>query len=404
MKIKPARIADSPSREAPFDEPHDLLLLDELLTDQERSIRDRVRAVCEESILPIINGYWERGEFPTQVVPALADLGLAGGVVAGHGCPGITTVAQGLVAAELARADGGIRDFFSVQDMSILTIDTLGSEEQKHRWLPALAAMERIGAFAMTEPGHGSDASSMETHARRDADGYVLNGEKRWITNGSIAKTVVVWAHDDEGKVGGFVVEPPVEGFTAMPMTGKTACRAADQAEISLTNVRIPLQNRLAFSRSFRDTTRVLVRSRQNVAWEAFGHALGAYQAALAHVLAREQFGRPLAAAQLVQDTLTRMVVDVTTTGLMCWRVARLDQAGRATAAMASAVKLHAAGAARRVILDARDLLGGDGLLLANHVARHHIDIEAVYTYEGTHNVNSLIVGRALTGLSAFSS
>jgi glutaryl-CoA dehydrogenase len=381
----------------------DLLLLDELLTEEELRIRSRVREFCDRAVVPIINDYWERGEFPLHLVSEMAELRLAGGVVKGYGCPGISSVAQGLVAAEMARADGSMRDFFSVQDLAILTIDMLGSDEQRQHWIPPLATMERIGAFAMTEPRHGSDASSLETRATEDGKDYVLNGRKRWITNGTIAETLVVWARDEAGEVGGFVVEPPVSGWEAVRMTGKTACRAADHAEIRLSDVRIPRENRLERSRSFADTSRVLLRSRQGVAWEALGHALGAYEAALAHVLGREQFGRPLAASQLVQDRLASMLIDVTTTSLMCWRVARLDQDGRATAAMASAVKLHAASAARRVVLAARDLIGGNGLLLANHVARHHADVEATYTYEGTHTINALILGRAVTGFSAFS-
>jgi glutaryl-CoA dehydrogenase len=380
----------------------DLLLLDELLSDEEREVRRRVRALGERQILPIINEYWERGEFPYRLVQPIGDLRVAGGTISGHGCPGISAVAQGLVAAEMARADGSIRDFFSVQELAMLAIDMLGSEEQKDRWLPGLARMERIGAFAMTEPRHGSDAATLETTARLDDRHYVLNGSKRWITNGSIADILVVWARDDDGKVGGFVVEPPIEGWQATRMMGKTGCRAADHAEIEMRDVRIPIDHRLEQGRSFADTTRVLLHSRQGVAWEALGHAMAAYEIAVAHVLQREQFGRPLAAAQLVQNRLAEMLVDVTTSSLMCWRVARLDQDGKATAPMASAVKLHAAASARRVVLSARDLLGGDGLLLSNHLARHHLDIEATYTYEGTHWVNALILGRAITGHSAF--
>jgi glutaryl-CoA dehydrogenase len=381
----------------------DLLLLDELFTEDERLIRRRVRDFGDRSVAPIINEHWERAEFPSELVRGIADLRIAGGAVAGYGCPGMSTVAQGLVSAEMARADGSIRDFFSVQNLAISAIHVLGSEDQKQRWLPQLASMERIGAFAMTEPNHGSDASSLETRARLDGDHYVLDGHKRWITNGSIATRLVIWARDDDGNVGGFIVEPPVDGFVATPMKGKTAARAADHAEILLTNVRIPRDHRLHQSRSFADTTRVLVRTRQEVAWEAFGHAMAAYEAALTHTLHREQFGRPLAASQLVQQRLARMLVDLTTIGLMCWRVARLDQEGRVTAPMASAAKLHAAAAARRIVLEARDLLGGDGLLLTNHVIRHLLDLEATYTYEGTDSINALILGRAITGMSAFS-
>jgi len=380
----------------------DLLLVDELLTEEERAIRDRVRAFCDVSVLPIINDYWERGQFPFQLVEGLAALQVVGGPATGYGCPGISPVASGLVAAELARADGGVRDFFAVQELAILTFDILGGDDQKRRWLPSLARLERIGAFAMTEPAHGSDASSLQTRARKDSKHYVLDGCKRWITNGSIADLLLVWARDDHGAVGGFILEPPVDGFEATPMEGKAACRTADHAELRLTGVKVPLDNRLERARSFADTSRVLVRSRQGVAWEALGHAMAAYDAAIAHTLGRQQFGRPLAASQLVQARLAAMLVDLTTTALLCWRVGRLDQERRVTAPMASGVKLHAAAAARRIVLEARDILGGDGLLLDRHVARHLLDIEAASTYEGTHGINALIVGRAITGLSAF--
>jgi glutaryl-CoA dehydrogenase len=380
----------------------DLLLVDELLTEEERAIRDRVRGFCDAAVLPIINDYWERGQFPVQLVERLAALQVVGGPVTGNGCPGISPVASGLVATELARADGGIRDFFAVQELAILTIDMLGDDDQKRRWLPSLARMERIGAFAMTEPTHGSDASSLQTRARKNSSHYILDGGKRWITNGSIADLLVLWARDEDGAVGGFILEPPLDGLDATPMDGKAACRTADHAELRLTGVKVPLDHRLEHARSFADTSRVLVRSRQGVAWEALGHAMAAYDAAVAHTLDRQQFGRPLAASQLIQARLAAMLVDLTTMALLCWRVGRLDQERRATAAMASAVKLHAAAVARRIVLEARDLLGGDGLLLDRHLARHLLDMEAVSTYEGTHSINALIVGRAITGLSAF--
>lgn len=380
----------------------DLFLLEEMLTDDERDVRDRVRAFGDDEVLPVINDYWERGDFPWDLAKGIAGLGVVGGTVEGNGCPGLSSVAAGLVAAELARADGSVRDFAFVQDLSIMTIDMLGSEEQRQRWLPQLARVEKVGAFALTEAARGSDASNILTKARKDGDGYVLEGSKHWITNGSIADIIVVWARDDDGAIGGFVVEPPLEGFERSRITGKTSCRAADHGDMTIEQVRVPADNRLANCSSFRDTSRVLTRSRQGIAWESLGHALACYEIALEHAKQREQFGRPLAGFQLVQDKLVRMLVGIETVQWLCWRLACLDQRREVTQAMASAVKLHAASTARRIVLDARDILGGDGMLLSRHIARHHVDVEASFTYEGTDTVNSLVVGRHITGHAAF--
>jgi glutaryl-CoA dehydrogenase len=313
-------------------------------------------------------------------------------------------VATGLVGMELGRADGSICTFFGVHSgLAMTSIALLGSEEQKRRWLPAMARMEKLGAFGLTEPDHGSDAVALETRARRDGDHWVLDGAKRWIGNASFADLVVVWARDDDGKVGGFVVEKGTPGYAASVMTGKTAKRAVWQAEITLDGVRVPAGNRLAQSRGFGDTARVLTATRSGVAWEAAGHALAAYEAALTYVREREQFGSPLASFQLVQYRLAKMLAEVTTMQLLCLRLAQLTEAGQMTAGMASLAKMHNAAKARQVVADARDVLGGNGILLENHVARHHADMEAVYTYEGTDAIQSLIVGREITGESAFS-
>lgn len=285
----------------------------------------------------------------------------------------------------------------------MIAIATLGTEEQRQRWLPGLAALDSIGAFAMTEPEHGSDASTLETRATRDRDGWRLEGRKRWITNGTIADVVIVWARDNDGQVGGYVVEPPLAGFEATKMTGKTSCRAADHGDLRLDGVHVPEDNRLPGARSFRDLSRLIGRSRQGVAWEALGHATAAFEAALRHVMKREQFGGPLARYQLVQEKLVDMATMVASVQLMCWRVARLDEEGNATGAMASTVKRHAAESARHVVALARELLGGDGVLLSHGVTRHQLDVEGTYTYEGTHDMHTLIIGRDLTGHSAFS-
>jgi glutaryl-CoA dehydrogenase len=266
-----------------------------------------------------------------------------------------------------------------------------------------MANLELVGAFGLTEPQHGSDAVRLESQARRDGDEWVLTGAKKWIGNGSIADLVLIWARDEDGNVGGYVVEKDSPGFTSTVMTGKTALRAVWQAELSLDGVRVPAENKLAGCHSFKDVSRVLDRTRYTVAWRALGVAMAAYELALEHSLRREQFGSPIAGFQLVQDKLARMLAEITGMQLMCWRLSKLAQEGRMTAAMASLAKMNHAKKARAIVADARDVFGGDGILLEHQIARHHADIEAIYTFEGTDHVQALIVGREVTGLSAIS-
>lgn len=382
----------------------DFYAVEDLLTPEEVEIRDRVRAFGEREVLPRINEYWERAEFPFELVPELARLGVVGGTIEGYGCPGMSNVAAGIVAAELARADGSIGTFNGVHSfLAMQSIALLGDEEQRERWLPAMARLEKIGAFGLTEPAHGSDAVALETSARRDGDSYVLDGRKKWIGNGSIADHVIIWARGEDGAVGGYVVDKGTPGYEATVMTGKTALRAVWQAEITLTGVRVPAENKLANCRSFKDVSMVLDRTRYTVAWRALGLATAAYELALAHALQREQFGAPIAGYQLVQDKFARMLAEITAMQLMCWRLSKLADEGRMTAAMASLAKMNHAAKARAIVADARDILGGDGILLDHHVARHFADMEAVFTFEGTDSVQALIVGREITGLSAIS-
>ena len=302
----------------------DFYLLDERLTDEERAIRDRLRAFCDREVTPVINDYWERAEFPFALVPKIAELGLAGGVIEGYGCPGMSATAAGLVSMEWARADGSIGTFFGVHsNLAMQTIHLLGSEEQRERWLPAMAALEAIGAFGLTEPDHGSDAVALETSARRDGDEYVLDGAKKWIGNASFADVTIIWARDEDGHVGGYLVEKGTPGFHTEVITGKTSLRAVWQAEIELDGVRVPAENRLPGCRSFRDVARVLTLTRYTVAWRALGVALAAYEAALAYAKEREQFGRPIASFQLVQDKLSRMLAEITAMQLLCLRLSR---------------------------------------------------------------------------------
>ena len=382
----------------------DFYLMDELLTEEERRIRDKVRAFCDTEVIPIINDYWERAEFPFELIPKIAALGIAGGSIQGYGCPGLSVVASGLIALELARGDASICTFFGVHSgLAMNSIAMLGSEEQKQRWLPAMARMEKIGAFGLTEPMHGSDAVALETRARLVGNEYVINGAKRWIGNASFADVVIIWARDDEGNVGGFLVEKGTPGFEPTVMTGKVAKRAVWQTDITLTDVHVPVESRLALSRSFKDTGRVLTATRSAVAWEAVGHAVAAYEIALNYTRERIQFGKPLSSFQIIQNKLATMLANVTTMQLLCLRLSQLQDEGKMTDAMASLAKMNNARLAREVVAEAREMLGGNGILLEYHIARHHADIEAVFTYEGTDTIQSLIVGRDITGIQAFS-
>lgn len=381
----------------------DLYLTDELLGDEDRAIRDRVRRFCDTKVRPVINGCWERAEFPFALLPELAALGVCGGTHTGYGLPGLTPLQSGLVSMELARGDGSVSTFHGVHSgLAMNAIALLGSEEQKERWLGPMARIELVGAFALTEPDHGSDAVALETRVRRLGDGYVLDGAKRWIGNAVFADLVVVWARDARGDVGAYVVEKGTPGFEATLITGKIGKRASWQADIELHDVRVPAENRLPGATSFDDAARVLTGARPNIAWGALGHALAAYERAVAYVHEREQFGTPIAGFQITQFHLAKMLADLTCMRLLCLRLAELVGAGALTPAIASLAKMHNAERAKAVVGEARDLLGGNGILLENEVGRHLGDVEVVSTVEGTDIVHALIVGREITGLSAF--
>ena len=390
-------------------EDHDIYRLDARLTAEEVAIRDKVRAFVDEEVRPVINDYWERAEFPFELVPKLAKLGVAGTVIQGHGCPGLSRMAGAQVSLELSRGDGSINTFFGVHSgLAMGSINAMGSEEQKQRWLPAMARFERIGAFALTEPNHGSDSVALETTARREGDTWVLDGAKRWIGNASYAHVVVVYARDaEDGQVKAFVLErePDEEfpaGFRPTVITGKIGKRAILQPDIVIEGLRIPEANRLQHCDSFKDVNKVLNATRGGVAWEALGHAVAAYEIAVRYAGERQQFGRTIGSYQLVQNNLANMLAETTAIKLICFRLIELQDEGALTGPMASLAKLTAAKKARWVVSTARDILGGNGLLLENEVARHLTDMEVVYTYEGTDSMQSLIVGRAITGVSAF--
>jgi glutaryl-CoA dehydrogenase len=388
----------------------DYYLMDELLTDEARAVRDRVRAFVEHDVLPIINGYWDRADFPFELVPKIAQLGIIGTTIEGYGCPGLSRLAAGMVTREMSRGDGSVNTFIGVQSgLAMGSIALLGSEEQKQRWLPGMAALDKIGAFALTEPNHGSDSVRLETTVRQDGGHWVLNGAKRWIGNASIADVIVVWARDiSDGRVKAVVVEKNPDGsypdgYSAELITGKIGKRAVWQPDVVLRDVRVPLENKLVEAESFRAATRVLTATRGGAAWESLGHAIAAYEMALAYAQERVQFGRSIASFQLVQHKLAGMLAEITSMQLYCFRMAELQEQGKWTGPMASLAKMNHAQKARQVCLDARDILGGNGLLLDYHVARHLTDMEVVHTYEGTDSIQALIVGRDITGIPAFS-
>ncbi len=385
----------------------DYLLVREQFSDPEWASFIATRRFVDEEVLPAINDYWERAELPWPLIKRMGELGVVGEDIEGYGCPGMSPLAVGLVHMELHRGDGSLGTFLGVQSgLAMKSIAMLGSAEQKERWLPAMARLEKIGAFALTEPTHGSDSVALETTARRsdDGEGWVIDGAKRWIGNATIADVIVVWARDSaDEQVKGFLVTPDTPGFAASVIEGKGASRAIWQADIRLDAVHVTEADRLPHARSFKDAGRVLVTTRATIAWAALGHAVAAYDIALRYAKQREQFGKPLAAFQIVQDRLVRMLADVTAMQLYCMQLARLAADGRITDTIAGLAKLHNTRKAREVIAQARDLLGGNGILLENHVIRHMTDIEVLHTYEGTETMQTLIVGRDITGLAAFS-
>lgn len=375
------------------------------LTREEREYWDRTRRFVDNEVLPVIGECWERAEFPRDLVRRLGELGLVGDGIAGYGCPEMSPIATGLVHMELNRGDGSIGTFVGVQaGLAMQSIAMLGSAEQKERWLPQMATVDALGAFALTEPNHGSDSVSLETTARRDGDTWVLDGEKKWIGNGTLADVVVVWARDvADGQVKGFLVEPARSpGYVARRIDGKVSLRSVWQAHITLTGVEVSESNRLPGANSFRDTARILAGTRNAVAWGALGHATAAYDIALSYCEEREQFGKPLVSFQLVQDKLVKMLAEVCSMQLYCLRLGRLIEEGRLTDTVSAIAKMNNTRKARQVVAEARDLLGGNGILLDFHVMRHMADMEALHTYEGTESIQTLIVGRDITGVGAF--
>lgn len=381
----------------------DFYHLNDWLTAEELAIQERVRAFIAQSVIPVAAQSWDQARFPFELLPGLAELGIVGCHITGYGCPGFSPLLTGLIAAELAYGDGSLHTFWGTHSgLAMSAIASFGSEEQKEYWLSAMASLEKIGAFALTEPQHGSDSIMLETQARRSGDEWILNGHKKWIGNASFADVTIVWARDQEQRVRAFLVEKNLAGFQATVIGGKTSQRSAWQADIQLVDVRVPESARLPYVHTFGDAAKILTMARSGAAWAALGHAMACYRYALQYTRKRVQFGKPLASYQLVQQKLVHMLSEITSMQLLCFRLGQLTNAQTMTPGMASLAKMQTALKARQIAADARDLLGGNGILLENHVARHQADLEGLFSYEGTDHIQTLIVGREITGVQAF--
>ena len=379
--------------------------IEQLLTDSGRDAVQRTRDFMAKEVEPVINRLWTREEFPHELIGGFARLGIAGVAYEGYGCPGGGPLLDGVIAMELARSDPSMSTFMGVHSgLAMGSIYLCGSEEQKQRWLPPMARMEKIGAFGLTEPDVGSGvAGGLTTTARREGDTWILDGQKKWIGNATFADYIIIWARDvSDNQVKGFVVERETPGLSTTKMQDKIALRVVQNAYITLDGVRVPESSRLQKADSFRQTAAVLRLTRAGVAWQAVGCARGAYEHALAYAKEREQFGRPIAGFQLVQDLLVRMLANITASACMCARLAQLQAEGAARDEHSALAKAFCTVRMRETVGYARELLGGNGILLENQVGRFVADAEAIYSYEGTREINTLVVGRAITGLSAF--
>jgi glutaryl-CoA dehydrogenase len=385
--------------------PVDFVNAGSLLSEEEKGIRDRVREFVDREVIPAAADYWDRGEFPFDLLPALAETGIVGGAFREeYGCAGWNNVAYGLAIAELARGSGSLATFLHVQSgLAMAAIHELGSEEHKRKWLPAMAKCERVGCFGLTEPDAGSDPGSLTTSAVAEDGGYVINGEKKWIGNGSFADVAVIWARTEDGTISGFLVEGDNPGYRAEVLPRKGSQRAVWQTHITLEGCHVPQEARLPKAQGLRSTLSVLTHSRYGVGWDGLGQAMDCYETALAYAGYREQFGQPIAAYQLVQQKLVNMVTEISLAQLLSIHVGRLKDAGELDPATVSMFKMNNVAKARQIAALSRDVLGGNGILLDYRVMEHMADIEGVYSYEGTHDVNTLIVGQAITGHRAFS-
>ena len=381
----------------------DYLELDELLSEEERMVRDTTRDFVSEHVMPIIGEAYEKAEFPRQLIPMIGELGLLGAnLPEEYGCAGMGAVAYGLICQELERGDSGLRSFVSVQGSLVMwPIHAFGSEEQKRRWLPEMATGKAIGCFGLTEPDHGSDPAGMETKAKRDGKDWVINGAKMWITNGTVADVALVWARTDDD-IQGFLVEKGTKGFSAPEQKRKYSLRASVTSELVLDHVRVPDSARLPGVKGLKGPLNCLTQARYGIAWGAIGAAQACYDEALNYTKGREQFGKPLAGFQLVQAKLAHMLSEISKMQLVAWRVGRLKEAGKVRPQHVSLAKRNNVGEALKIARMARDMLGANGITAEYQCMRHMCNLESVYTYEGTNDIHTLILGQDVTGLSAF--
>ncbi len=391
-------------RESPPINP-DFYELSDKLTPDQRALQLKVRNFMETEVAPIVNEFWLRDEFPYELIPKFGELGLAGVTYEGYGCPNLPFLMEGVLAMEMARIDASIATFFGVQSgLTMGSIYMCGSEEQKQEWLPAMNRFEKIGAFGLTEPEVGSGAAGgLTTTCLKTNDGWVLNGEKKWIGNATFADVVVIWARDlGDGEVRGFLVRKENSGFEVKKIKGKMALRIVQNGVITLKDCVVEEKDRLPHANSFKDTANVLRMTRAGVAWMAVGCARGAYENALEYTMNRKQFGKPIASFQLIQNHLVEMLSNLTAMQTLVFRLSELQDNGQLKDEHASLAKVFCTLRTRDIVRGAREVMGGNGILLEYNVARFVADSEAIYSYEGTKEINTLIVGRSITGISAF--
>src|SRR5271156_806247 len=384
----------------------DFIGFDSLLTEEERLVRDTTRKFIEDNLVPIIEECNRAGRFPRELVKPMADLGFFGASLHGYGCAGMSNVEYGLVTQEMERGDSGVRSFVSVQSALVMyPIYTFGSDEQKDRWLPAMAKGEKLGCFGLTEPDFGSNPGGMRTPAKKDGNDYVLNGEKMWITSGSIADVAIIWAKvdDEDGRVRGFLVETDRPGFTTYDVHGKWSLRASVTSGLSLQDVRVPAKNLMPATGGLKSPLMCLNQARYGISWGAIGAAMSCYDTALQYSLLRKQFrDEPIASHQLVQEKLTWMISEISKGQLLALQVGRLKDAGKAGFEHISMAKRNNVWMELECARTARDILGGNGITDDYPVMRHMMNLESVKTYEGTHDIHALIIGQSVTGIPAY--
>jgi glutaryl-CoA dehydrogenase len=384
----------------------DFIEFDSLLSENERMVRDTIRSFIEDNLIPIIEECNRDGRFPRELVKPMGELGFFGATIDGYGCAGISNVEYGLLTQELERGDSGIRSFVSVQSALVMyPIFTFGSDEQKNLWLPQLATGEKLGCFGLTESDFGSNPGGMRTRACKDGDSYVLNGEKMWVTSGSIADVAIIWAKLDEEdeNIRGFLVETDRSGFTAKDIQGKWSLRASVTSGLALQDVRIPLRNMLPKSSGLKSPLMCLSQARYGISWGAIGAAMSCYDSALKYAKQRKQFrGQPIASHQLIQDKLAWMITEITKAQLLCLHIGRLKDAGKAQFQHISMAKRNNVAMALECARMSRDILGAAGITDDYPIMRHMMNLESVKTYEGTHDIHGLIIGQSITGFPAF--